>query len=96
MLTTDFLCIPTNKVDQVVLRLNDFHANVEFTVELEDDPTKSMNFLDTSVYNNNGKIITKWWADGIEQTYQLLLCPSKEDDPQHGSIFCQENAPSQL
>lgn len=38
---------------------------MQFTVELQDSRTKSINFLDVTVYNANGRIKTNWYCKPI-------------------------------
>lgn len=57
--------IPRNMVDTLVNKLNSFHPKVQFTVEIEDEGTKSINFLDTTVFNRDGKLITRWYYKKI-------------------------------
>lgn len=57
--------IPANKVDQVSTILNGFHPDVQFTIEVQDPQTNSINFLDTTVFNVDGKIKTNWFCKEI-------------------------------
>lgn len=45
--------------------LNSYNPQVRFTVETEDHLTKSINFLDTTVYNSDGKLKTCWFCKPI-------------------------------
>lgn len=58
-------CIPRNQVEAINTLLNEYHPDVKFTVELQDDDNISINFLDTTVYNKQGKIITNWYHKPI-------------------------------
>lgn len=57
--------IPRNMIQILADKLNSFHPKVQFTVEVQDDATKSINFLDTTVFNQQPKLITKWYFKEI-------------------------------
>lgn len=43
--------IPIDQVEQVLDVLNSYHPDIQFTVEIQDENTNSINFLDTTVFN---------------------------------------------
>lgn len=57
--------IPRELIKVLTDKLNSFHPKVQFTVEIEDENTKSINFLDTTVFNRQGKLIMKWYHKKI-------------------------------
>lgn len=57
--------IPRDIIEVLTNKLNSFYPKVQFTVEIEDEITKSINFLDTTVFNQNGKLIMKWYYKEI-------------------------------
>lgn len=57
--------IPKDMVEILKEKLNSYDENVQFTVELEDETTKSINFLDLTVYNEGNKLKTNWYHKAI-------------------------------
>lgn len=57
--------IPKDKVEITKEKLNSYDENVQFTVELEDETTKSINFLDLTVYNEVNRLKTNWYHKAI-------------------------------
>lgn len=57
--------IPREMIDILAQKLNSFHPKVQFTVEMQNEETKSINFLDTTVFNRQPKLITKWYYKEI-------------------------------
>lgn len=53
------------KVECLKDKLNSYDENVQFTVELEDATTKSINFLDLTVHNQGTKLKTNWYHKTI-------------------------------
>ncbi|XP_011869031.1 PREDICTED: uncharacterized protein LOC105562638, partial [Vollenhovia emeryi] len=51
--------IPDDKIDLVLTIFNSYHPRLKFTYEIEND--KSINFLDTSIIRQNGKLLTNWY-----------------------------------
>lgn len=53
-------CIPKNKIDYTLNKFNNYHTNINFTIEIEKN--QSINFLDLNIkYDNNGTIFTNWY-----------------------------------
>lgn len=52
-------------VDALKDKLNSYNPNVQFTVEMEDENTKSIDFLDLTIYNEGSNIKTKWYHKKI-------------------------------
>lgn len=46
-------------------KLNSFDPLVQFTVKIQKDGSKSIEFLDTTVFNCGGKVKTKWYHKPI-------------------------------
>lgn len=57
--------VPRDKVKLLEDTLNSYDDNVMFTVELEGEDTKSINFLDLTVYNEAPKLKTNWYHKTI-------------------------------
>lgn len=57
--------IPENKIKMLESKLNSYDKNVQFTVEVQDMTTKSINFLDLKVYNEGNKLKTNWYHKAI-------------------------------
>lgn len=57
--------IPENMIETLKDKLNSYDENVQFTVEVQDMSTKSINFLDLKVYNEGTKLKTNWYHKAI-------------------------------
>ncbi|XP_037048105.1 uncharacterized protein LOC119082641 [Bradysia coprophila] len=57
--------VPRDKVEILKNQLNSYNEDVQFTVELEDEHTKSINFLDLTVYNQAPTLKTNWYHKAI-------------------------------
>lgn len=57
--------IPENMIETLKNKLNSYDENVQFTVEVQDPTTKSINFLDLKVYNEENKLKTNWYHKEI-------------------------------
>lgn len=57
--------IPKHLIAHVLAILNSYHPDIQFTVEIQDDTSHSINFLDTTVFNIDGKISTNWYHKPI-------------------------------
>jgi len=54
-----FMIIPRAKLDTVLKTFNEYHSRLKFTYEVESND--ALNFLNTSVMRENGKLITNWF-----------------------------------
>lgn len=72
--------INPNEIDLLEKKLNSFDPNVQFTVEIQDMDTQSINFLDTTVYKIGTQLRTKWYHKPIASN-RLLNFHSKH--PRH-------------
>lgn len=70
------MSIPENIIETLKNKLNSYDNNVQFTVEVQDEPTKSINFLDLKVYNEGTKLKTNWYHKAIASN-RLLNCHAK-------------------
>lgn len=61
--------IPEGMVETLKRKLNSYDKNVQFTVEVQDQETKSINFLDLTVFNLGTTMRTKW--------YQKVIAPNR-------------------
>lgn len=68
--------IPEPMVDVLKDKLNSYDTNVQFTVERQDPDTKSINFLDITVFNECPTLKTKWYHKVIASN-RLLNYHSK-------------------
>lgn len=57
--------IPKDMINTVLELLNSYHPFVQFTVEVQDQNSSSINFLDVTVHNENGKLDTNWFCKPI-------------------------------
>lgn len=67
--------IPHDMIEVLENKLNSFHPKVQFTVEIKDEGTNSINFLDTTVFNRDGKLTTKWCYKEIASNRLLNFHP---------------------
>lgn len=63
--------IPLAEVNNVLTILNSYNEHVQFTVEIQDEVTKSINYLDVTVANQGGKLKTKWFSKPISSNRLL-------------------------
>lgn len=68
--------IPKDQVKTLENKLNSINPNVQFTTVEQTDDDQSIEFLDLTVYNRNGKMITKWFHKPIASN-RLLNFHSK-------------------
>lgn len=52
-------------VDTLKNKLNSYDENVQFTVEIEDERTHTINFLDLTVGKHGNRLRTKWYHKTI-------------------------------
>lgn len=57
--------IPENMIETLKNKLNSYDENVQFTVEVQDPATKSINFLDLKVHNEGTRLKTNWYHKSI-------------------------------
>ncbi|XP_037032177.1 uncharacterized protein LOC119071404 [Bradysia coprophila] len=57
--------IPESKIETLKNKLNSYDENVQFTVEVQDMTTRSINFLDLKVYNEGTQLKTNWYHKAI-------------------------------
>lgn len=57
--------VPEDKVKTLENKLNSIDPNVQFTTVEQSDDEQAVEFLDLTVYNRNGKMITKWFHKPI-------------------------------
>lgn len=85
----DHLTVIRREMIQVVQdKFNSFHPLVQFTVEIQKNGN-SIEFLDTTVFNYDGKIKTKWFDKSIASNRLLnsLLQASEKHDRKHRNGF---------
>ena len=54
-----FAVIPRTEIDTILTTFNRYHQRLQFTHEIETN--NRINFLDTTVIRNNGKLLTNWY-----------------------------------
>lgn len=57
--------IPMEIVDTLLDTLNSYNPNVQFTVEIQNEDTRSINFLDLTVHNCGTKMKMNWFSKAI-------------------------------
>lgn len=68
--------VPKNLVKTLENKLNSIDPNVQFTTVEQSDEAQSIEFLDLTVFNRDGKMITKWFHKPIASN-RLLNFHSK-------------------
>lgn len=57
--------VPKDQPETILNKLNSFDENVQFTMVIEEEQNKSIEFLDLTVYNTGRKLITNWYHKPI-------------------------------
>lgn len=72
--------IPAEAAEHVLTVLNEYHPSVQFTIEKEHVATHSINFLDITVFNENGVMKTKWYCKPIASNRLLNYYSAHPDN----------------